>query len=170
MKTYLIAAAAACTLLAAPAMAQAEAAWYADIGYTSVNVSDPDVTLGLATARVGALVTPNLGLEGEVGLGVADDTTDFFGPPVSVEMSSLVAGYVVLNLPVSDRVDAYIRAGYATFELEVDAGFGSGSASGSDSAVGFGVKGYFTEHDGVRADWTNYGGTDSFSIAYVRKF
>ncbi|MDP2261293.1 MAG: outer membrane beta-barrel protein [Caulobacter sp.] len=170
MKTYVIAAAAACALLAAPAVASAETNWYADIGYTSVNVEELDANLGLGQIRVGALFTPNLGIEGELALGLSDDTVDFLGTPVKVEMTSLAAGYVVLNWPVSDRIDIFMRAGYATFEVEADAGGGAVSESGSDSAVGFGVKGFFTENDGVRADWTNYGGTDSFSIAYVRRF
>ena len=170
MKTCMMAAAAACTLLAAPAVASAETSWYADIGYTSVNVEELDANLGLAQVRVGALFTPNFGAEGELALGMSDDTVDVLGTPVKVEMTSLAGAYVVLNWPVSDRVDVFMRAGYATFEVEADAGGGVASDSASDSAVGFGVKGFFTENDGVRADWTNYGGTDSFSIAYVRRF
>jgi hypothetical protein len=170
MKSLLIAASAALLSLAAPALAHAETTWYADIGYTNVNVDEIDVNLGVVQGRVGAMITPNIGFEGELGFGVAEDTTDVFGPPVDIKMSSLAAGYVVLNAPVNDRLDVYLRAGYATFEIKASAGGGAATDSGSDSAVGFGVKGFFTDKDGLRADWTNYGGTDSFSVAYVRRF
>jgi len=171
MKTIIIAASAACALLAVPAMAQAEIQWSADVGYTNINVDELDVNLGVIQGRVTGMFTPNIGVEGEFGFGIADDTVDVGGFDVSVELKHVAAGYVVLNWPVSERFDVYARAGYATLEVEASAaGGGSASDSGSDSAVGFGVKGYFTAKDGVRADWTNYGGTDSFSIAYVRKF
>lgn len=171
MKTILIAASAACALLAVPAMAQAEVQWSADVGYTNVNVDELDANLGVVTGRVTAMFTPNFGVEGELGFGVGDDTVDFGGFDVKVELKNIAAGYVVLNWPVSDKFDVYARAGYANLEVEASvAGGGSASESGSDSAVGFGVKGYFAGNNGVRADWTNYGGTDSFSIAYVRKF
>lgn len=170
MKSVLIAASAAAFSLAVPALAHADAAWYADVGYTNVSVDEVDANLGVIQGRVGAMFTPNVGVEGELGFGVGEDTVDTFGPPVDIKMKSLAAAYVVLNLPVNERLDFYLRAGYATFEVEASAGGGSASDTGSDSAVGFGVKGFFTDKDGVRADWTNYGGSDSYSIAYIRRF
>lgn len=170
MKAHLIAASAACAMLAAPALAQAQTVWYGDIGYTNLNVEEIDVNLGVAQARVGAMFTPNFGVEGEFGIGVADDTVDVLGTPVDIKMNSLAAAYVVLNWPVSDKADIYMRAGYATFELEASASGTTASDTGSDSTVGFGARYFFTEKDGVRVDWTNYGGTDSFSVAYARRF
>ncbi|MDP1632117.1 MAG: porin family protein [Caulobacter sp.] len=169
MKKLMIAVA-AIAVLASPALAHAESNWYADIGYTNFSVDELDVNLGVVQGRAGVLLTPNFGLEGELGFGVAGDTVDVGGTPVDIDMNSLAAAYVVLNWPVSDRVDIYMRAGYATFEVKGSSGGASVSDTGSDSAVGIGMKAFFTAKDGVRADWTDYGGTDSFSVAYVRRF
>lgn len=170
MKKLVLAASAACVLTAVPAFAHAETDWYADVGYTTINVDELDINLGLAHARVGAQFTPNFAAEGELALGVGDDTVDDFGTPVTVEMKSLAAGYVVLNYPVNKHLDVFVRAGYATFKVEASSTLGTASDTGSDSTVGFGAKGWFTEKDGVRLDWTNYGGSDAWSLAYVRKF
>lgn len=50
-----------------------------------------------------------------------------------------------------------------TFEVEASASLGTASETGGDSTVGFGAKGWFTAKDGVRLDWTNYGGSDAWS-------
>ena len=47
---------------------------------------------------------------------------------------------------------------------------GSGSASESGFAYGVGGQYNFTEHDGIRADYTRLEDTDIISLAYSRSF
>jgi len=170
MKKVLIAAGAACALLAVPALAQAETSWYANIGYTNVNVDEVDVNLGLIQGRVGVNLNPYFAVEGEAGFGIADDTVDIGGTDVDIEMNSQFAAYIVGKYPVSERFDVYARVGYATYEVEASAGGGSASDNGSDVAYGLGAQAFFTDNDGVRFDWTTYGDADAWSLSYVRKF
>jgi outer membrane immunogenic protein len=167
MNKLLIAASAAAALFAVPAMAQAEAAFYGNVGYANVAVDDADVNLGLIQGRIGATLTPHFAIEGEAGFGIADDTVG----GVDVKMNYQVGAYLVVNAPVSESFDIFARLGYATYEVEASIGGVSATDTGNDAAYGVGVQGFFTDNDGVRADWTSYGGdANVWSISYVRRF
>lgn len=174
MKTILIAATAACALLAVPALAQAqESNFYASAGYTSVNVEsdDFDVSLGAVEGRVGMQFNPYVSIEAEAAVGVSDDTVTVGIVDVDVKLNYQVGAYVVLSYPAEERLDLFVRLGYVTSEFEADAGLGSVSDSASDYAVGVGAKVSFTDKDGVRLDWTRLGSdANSWSLSYVREF
>lgn len=175
MKTLVIAATAACALLAAPAIASAQEAptWYAGVGYTNLHIDsdDLDVNLGGIEGRVGVSLNKYFSVEGEAAIGIADDTVDVLGTPVDVSMNWQFGAYAVLTLPVSDQFEVFGRVGYATTEFEADAGGGSATDSGGDYAVGLGAQAFFTANDGVRFDWTLRGeDATSWSLGYVRRF
>ena len=165
MKKTIFAAAAACALFAVPAMAQAQV--YGNIGYANVDVKDADVKLGLIQGRLGYDINPNFAVEGELGFGAKDDSI----AGVDVEMKYQAGVYLVGKANVSDKFQFLARAGYVAYEVEASAGGVAAADTGSDFAFGLGAQAFFTENDGVRADWTNYGGdANIWSIAYVRKF
>lgn len=165
MKKTMIAAAAACALFAVPAMAQAQV--YGNIGYASVDVKDADVQLGLLQGRLGYDINPNFAVEGELGFGIQDDTI----AGVDVEMKYQVGLFLVGKANVSDSFQFLARAGYVGYEVEASAGGITAAETGNDFAFGLGAQAFFTENDGVRGDWTNYGGdANVWSIAYVRRF
>lgn len=175
MKTLVLAATAACALLAAPAIASAQESpsFYGTIGYTNLHIDadDIDVNLGGIEGRVGVAVNQYFAFEGEAAIGIADDTVDVLGTPVDVSMNWTFGAYAVVTLPVSEQFQVFGRLGYATTEFEADAGGGSASDSGGDYAFGVGAQAFFTANDGVRFDWTARGeDASSWSIAYVRKF
>ena len=94
----LLLATAAVTLIAAPASAQSVSDAYGSIGYSSVRGDSAD--LGAVTARVGAKLTPYIGIEGEASLGVGDD--DVVGIPGSTaELKHDLAAYVTGMVPVT---------------------------------------------------------------------
>lgn len=163
MKNLMIAASVAVLSLAAPALAHAETGVYGTVGYANIDI-DP-VNLGAIQGRLGVTFTPNIGVEGEIGFGVADD--DILG--TTVELSSTYGLFLVGRAPVSENVNLFVRGGFAAGEVDV----GGTSASEEGGAYGAGVEAFFTANDGVRLDYTSYDfGTDAsvWSVSYVRKF
>ena len=163
MKNLMIAASVAALSLVAPALAHAETGVYGSVGYANIDI-DP-VTLGAIQGRLGVTFTPYVGVEGEIGFGIADD--DILG--TSVELSSTYGAFVVGRIPVSENVNLLARAGFASGEVDV----GGTSASEDGGAFGAGVEAFFTANDGVRLDYTRYdfgGDANVWSISYVRKF
>ncbi len=89
MKSLLIAASAAGALLcAAPAMAQSinfNPSYYGTLGYN--DFGDQGADLGAITGRLGARLSPYLGAEGEVSVGVGGDHFDSLHGGQSVHMN-----------------------------------------------------------------------------------
>ena len=107
-----------------------------------------------------------LGVEGEAGFGLSSDS--------GLKVKSAFAGFGVARMPVGEKSDLFARVGYHTTKV----GFGNASANLDGVAWGVGGNYMFTDKDGVRLDYTRYqisgGGltasSDSFAVAYVRKF
>lgn len=169
----LLLATAAITLIAAPASAQSISNAYGSIGYSSIQADDAD--LGAVTARLGAKLTPFIGIEGEASLGVNDDSIAGV-PNSSVELEHDLAAYVTGTIPVASNLELFGRVGYGTTKIKAEvAGV---SASDSEESINWGVgANYLLDgQNGVRADWTrrdyrNGGGdADVWSLNFVRKF
>jgi len=179
MKFLLIAASAASALLcAAPAFAQStnfNPTYYGTLGYNDFN--DQNADLPAITGRLGARLLPNIGVEGEVSVGVGNDRANIGGFNPGVHLNDQYAGYAVGYLPLTSKFDLLARVGYGHSDLHVnEAGFSGGF--GADS-WNYGAGGqYFFDHvNGVRADYTRQdfqcgdcGGANVWSVAYVRKF
>jgi outer membrane immunogenic protein len=147
---------------------------YGTVGYASAN--QEGITLGAIQGRLGARFGKYLGVEGELAGGVKNADVNVGGGTATLKLSSEVGAYVVGFLPVSPSFDAFARVGYGRTNISASAGNG-GSATGSDNSWNYGGGGqyFFTQHDGVRADYTHYhynggGGANVWSVAYVRKF
>jgi hypothetical protein len=169
----LLLATAAVTLIAAPASAQSLSDAYGSIGYSSVQGDTAD--LGAVTARVGAKLTPYIGVEGEASLGVSDD--EVVGVPgATAELKHDLAAYVTGTIPVASNFELFGRVGYGTTKFKAEV-LGV-SASDNEESVNWGVgANYFLDgQNGVRADWTRRdyrnGGDDAdvWSLSFVRKF
>lgn len=164
-KTLIAAAAAAVTLIAAPAMAQ-DLDSYMNLGYSVIDADGAD--LGAGTIRVGTTWRQYFGVELEASLGVVND-----GPAGGeVEMDQSAAIYAVGHLPVGENFEVMARAGWGRAKYSV------GTAAATDSSFNYGVAAQFTwdENNGVRADWTRHEfedfslEADVYSLSYVRKF
>lgn len=172
MKALIATAATAVLVSAAPAMAQTTV--YGGLGYA--HSSNSDVNLGAIQGRLGAKFTPNLGVEGEVAVGVKDDTVNVFGTPVDVELQHQVAVYGVGFLPVAPNIDLIARVGYGESKVKASGAGTSLSADGSSWNYGVGGQWFIDENNGVRADYTRHdftddgGEADVWSLGYVRKF
>ncbi len=175
MKKLVFAAAAAVSLVAAaPALAQGAfegTTFYGTLGYSQLTADEPDVDLGAVTGRIGARFLPYLGAEAELGFGVKGEEIG----GIDVDVDNHAAAYAVGFLPVQPNLDLFARVGYGTQEISVSAAGQSQSANGESWNYGVGAQYFFTESDGLRADWTRHdfeddGEADVFSISYVRKF
>ena len=103
--------------------------------------------------------------DGDHAFGVADD--DILG--TSVELSNTYGLFLVVSMPVSERVDIFVRGGFASGEVDV----GGTSVSDDGGAYGVGVQAFWSENDGVRFDYSRYnfgGDADVWAVSYVRKF
>ncbi|MBR9833599.1 MAG: porin family protein [Alphaproteobacteria bacterium] len=163
-------------LLAAGAVAVSPAAfaegWYADIGYTHSSADSDlgDIDLGAISARGGYDITENFAVELEGALGVADE--DILG--ANVELNYLIGAFGKAQVPVSDRVDLFARAGVVNGEIEASGG--GFSASDSETGFGIGVGGtmdlannFYLRGDYTRYDIEDYE-ADAFTIGVGMKF
>jgi len=154
---------AAVATLAAPAVMTASAqstGLYASGGYSNFSFDAPggDVNLGGLQGRLGYSFTPNIAIEGEGTIGIADDG--------GAELNNELGAFVVGKIPVSSQFDIFGRVGVSRTEVnEVD-----------DDGLAYGAGAQFnlTAQDGIRGDWTRHdydaGEFDAWSVSYVRKF
>jgi len=176
MRNILLATA-ALSLFAAPALAQTvqSPTYYGTLGYTQLDTDNGD--LGAITGRVGAKLTPNLGVEAEGSLGVRSDDVTFAGIDGKVKEKYDVAAYGVATLPVNPNFDLFARVGYGTTKLKAEVAGGSRSDTTESWNYGVGGNYYLDGQNGIRADWTRRdfvgngnGEADAYSVSYVRKF
>ena len=76
-----------------------------------------------------------------------------------------MGAYGLAKLPIGERFDIFAKAGVARTD------FSPGPNEGG-FAYGAGGDFFFTDHDGIRADWTrhDYNDLNAYSVSYVRKF
>jgi len=179
MKTLMTAAAiAAMTAAIIPAAAQAQEAgttsFYGSVGYSNADLDG--VNLGAINGRVGARFGQYLGVEGEAGFGVADDSVRIGATNVDIELKHSVAIYGVGFLPVAPNADLYARVGYGNSKIKASAPGASATADGDSWNYGVGGQYFLDDKNGVRVDYTRHdfrdGGDDAnvWSLGYVRKF
>lgn len=161
-----LAALAAATLVSPVALAQG-----LELGAAYSNFDTDGADIGALTARGTYFINPHVGIEGEASIGIDDDQV----AGANVELDSSFAAFGVVQMPVSERVDLFARAGYATNDYNVSVP-GLGSASGDDDglAYGAGAKVFLTDRFGLRGDFTRYEGddvdADVISVGGVVKF
>jgi outer membrane immunogenic protein len=176
MKTLIAATFVAASVAAIPALSHAQVSpeYYGSVGYGSTRADGADV--GAIQGRLGAKLTPQFGVEGEVGVGVTDDKTYVAGAPVNVELKHQAAGYAVGYLPVTPNIDLLARAGYGTTKFKASSGGLSASESQDSWNYGVGAQYRLDDKNGIRADWTKSEFTnskadaDTLAVSYVRKF
>lgn len=178
MKMLIAAASAAAVLSLAPGLAQAQTATtgvYGNLGYS--NASADDLNFGVLGARLGYRMNNWLGVEGELGFGVKDETVNVAGTNVDFKLKHTEAIYGVGFLPLGANTDLIARIGYGNTELEGSALGTSVSEDGGSWNLGIGAQHHFDGVNGVRVDYTRQeftgddgGAADVWSIAYTRRF
>lgn len=168
---------AALGLAAAPVMAQTAPATgaYGTLGYS--HVDDGDLGLGTAQGRLGYKFHPNFAVEGEGALGVDSDSRTIAGATVDTKVKHSAAAYAVGIVPLSDKLDLFVRGGYGTTKARATTGAVSITDSNDSWNYGAGAQYFFDGMNGVRADYTRHdfrgagnGSADAWGVSYVRKF
>jgi hypothetical protein len=160
---FVVLAAAAAALGAAPAMAQSSDqsgpfGFYGDLGWGETTVQGMD--LGSITGRLGGRYGKFLGLEGELSYGVMGDNRTFGANTadarnVDVKRQLDGAVYGVGFLPVSPNMDLLARVGYGWSHYRVSpASLASYTASEHGLRYGVGAQYFLAGNNGVRLDWT----------------
>jgi outer membrane immunogenic protein len=178
MKILIAAASAAALLSLTPALAQAQTATtglYGNLGYSQS--SGDDINLGALGGRLGYRFNNWLGVEGELGFGVKDDTVSEAGVDVDIELEHTEAIYAIGFAPLSDKTDLFARIGYGNTSIKGSALGVSASEDGDSWNFGVGAQHHFDGVNGVRFDYTRQefrgddgGGANVWSIAYTRRF
>ena len=179
MKSWLITACVAGAMsCAAPALAQIgpfNPTYYGTLGYNDFSGQGAD--LGAITGRLGARLSPYLGAEGEVSVGVGADRFNSANGSLGAHLNDQYAGYAVGYLPLKPNLDLFARVGYGHTDLHTSF-HGIAADAGADSVnYGAGAQYFFDHANGVRADYTREDyqcsrctSADVWSVAFVRKF
>jgi outer membrane immunogenic protein len=132
---------------------------------------------GAIQGRVGAKLTPNFGVEGEVAGGVDDDKVYTPGGPATVKMEHQVAGYAVGYLPVTPNIDlswpAPATARPSSRRTIRPPRNSTAAATAGTTASALEYK--FDDKNGMRADYTKSEYTKSdlssntVAVGYVRQ-
>lgn len=164
--------AAAAALFAAPAFAQT----YAAVGYTHNSMSEDiiDTEMGFATGVIGTHFSDHFGGELQASIGTSDGDMTYLGVPLTVSIDYELGAFGVVYLPLGKKAELYGRLGVTTAQGSVEAPSISFSedVSGSGFAAGVGIQAFFTDHLGVRADYTRSDnlGANQFSIQAAFRF
>lgn len=149
--------------------------YYGNLGYSQIDHDDGN--LGAITGRLGARFNPNFGVEAETSFGLKDHKYHVLDVEGRVKHSYDLAAYLVGAVPVSDRVDLFVRGGFGTTKIKSELGGERVSSDGTSWNYGAGANYYFDAQNGVRADWTRRDFTksdapkvDVWSVSYVRRF
>jgi len=159
--------------LIAPAAA---AQVYGGAGYSTftADVDGEDATVGGLMGRLGYKTNPFFGVEGELAIGVQEDSFDVLGTTVDVSLENSYGVYAVGWLPVPLVGDLFARVGYAELSIEASALGTSISDSGSGLAYGAGAQISPLPFTKLRLEYTRYepddGEIDSFGVSALFQF
>lgn len=161
---------------AVPAMAQTvtNPQVYGSVGYTYLDADAGN--LGAITGRVGAKLTPYLGVEGETSVGVTSDRYNVGDVSTKFEHRYDAAAYAVASVPGQPNLDLFARVGYGVTEIKAKA-LGLSASEHLDSVnYGAGAEYRLDGQNGIRADWTRRdfrddgGEADTYALSFVRRF
>jgi opacity protein-like surface antigen len=146
------------TLLAAGAQAQS---LYGEVGYTGLDYRAPGlkVSPGMVRGLVGYEFTPNLAVEGMVGLGAGSDSDS----GTSLKLKNTVGVFGKVQAPITEDLKVYGRLGVARTSLQTN------GVSDSDTglAYGAGVTYDLSKTTYLNADYTKYLDRDSKKLEGV---
>ena len=166
----------AVSAISAPALAQSisDPQIYVSGGYTHLDSEAGD--LGALTGRVGAKLTPYLGVEGEGSIGVRNERRNVGDVSTKFEHRYDAAAYAVASVPVQPNLDLFARVGYGVTEIKAKA-LGFSASEHLDSVnYGAGAEYRLDGQNGIRADWTRRdfrddgGEADTYALSFVRRF
>ena len=139
-------------LLATAAQAQS---LYGEVGYTGLDYKEPGLKAspGMVRGVVGFEFTPQLALEGIVGLGARSDTSS----GTTLKLDNTLGVFGKAQVPVTDAFKLYGRVGVARTSLK----FNGASDSSTGLAWGAGASYDLSKTTYLNVDYTRYLDKDS---------
>lgn len=160
---------------ASAAVVALSAGAFAQDGTLSAGVERADfdgVELDSAVFRGAYFFNDHFGLEGQLSIGLGDDTIRYLGVDVDVSQNWGAGAFAVARTG-GESFNLLGRLGYVHMDVEADAAGYSVSDDDGALAVGVAAEWYLDERNGVRFDYTHADFEDSVSIiglSYVRRF
>jgi hypothetical protein len=144
--------------------------WYGTLGYSGHTVDNQD--LGTITGRLGTRIGPWFGVEGEFTGGTNHQP---IGGHETLGVNDQQAIYGVAYLPVTPNIDLFGRIGVGRTDWNYKGPMTDDHASDRSWNFGGGGQWFFTQKDGLRADYTkenfaHAADADTWTVSYVRKF
>ncbi|WP_347331734.1 porin family protein [Marinimicrobium locisalis] len=125
-----------------------------------------DASLTTAYGRLGTHFNENFSGELRVGFGIGEDSADFGGGELDVELDSLYGAYVRGGIPVSENFFPYVVVGYTRVEATLSvSGFGDFSESDTDASYGIGADLNVSQNITLNAEYMNYYDSDGAEIS-----
>ncbi len=112
-----------------------------DIGFYSIEVdnTDPspdfDADITHVTGRIGGYINDHLALEGRIGTGVTDDTSQ----GVDFSMRYMLGTYLRAGAKVTDQIFPYVLLGFTRADFKAEGPFFSENNAETDTSYGVGV-------------------------------
>lgn len=123
---------------------------YGEVGYTGLDYREPGIKLspGMVRGVVGYELSPNLSVEGMVGLDGGSDTA----AGNTLKLNNMVGVFGKVQAPIADGVKVYGRLGVARSDLKAN------GVSDSDTGLAYGVGMTYdlTKTTYLNADYTKY--------------
>ena len=130
----------AASILLLPLAAQASNTYggiqYAMGSYNQDNFGEVNPTALIA--RFGSYVNNNVSIEGRLGIGLQDDSVNFLGTNISIELDALLGVYGAAHASINQNSDVYALIGFSRAESTVSA-FGNSYTLANDTGLSFGV-------------------------------
>jgi hypothetical protein len=145
-------------------------------GYSAIEISDggQSVDVGAVTFRGGYEFTRHFGFEGQLDVGVSDDSIIIAATPVDVELNYAASLFGIARAPVSENANLFVRAGYTAADVEASIPGVSVTSDTDGWAYGVGGEVFFDQRNGFRAGYTHHdfdsSDADVWSLSYVRRF
>ena len=178
MKKTTLSALAAATALFASASVYAQRAQpfnpsvYAEIGYTHHNYKDWDgvdtlkFSPGAVSGVVGYKFTPNLSVEGMLGLGLGKDKVKIDGVDTGSDgkVKSTFGLFLRPSFDINESVELFGRVGWVRSKLEISNSVSSESGSDTDLAYGIGANFNLSKTSYIQTGWMQYLNKDGVKI------
>jgi len=115
----------------------------------------------------------NFGIEGQLNIGIGDETVDLGFTTTDVSLDYGVGAFGVYRYAASENFNILGRLGYIHAELEAEAAGITVTADDGAFAAGIAAEWYLDANNGVRFDYSYADYDDAvnfYGISYVRRF
>ena len=122
----------------------------------------PDTNPNAIVGRFGKRIEDDFFIEGRFGFGIGDDTVNYLGVDVSIEIDTLIGVYAVKQIETGNNSSVYGILGFTQGELTASA-LGV-SVSDDDNGLSFGVGATFSN---INIEFMQYMNKSDFDISAI---